>query len=196
VGKNGLVIVPGQGSFVLLGEVVTTLALPPDTPMAERCGACTRCLEACPTAAFTAPFVLDPRRCVAYLTIEDRAGDRAGVEEHLFGCDACQTVCPFNRTAPPPRERTRAFRPGPAWTDLGLADIVALDDAAFARLTTGSPLRRAGRQGLARSAARIARAEAAAGRLNDDVERALREAASHDDDTVRAIAAGAPGPRD
>ena len=104
VGKNGLLIVPGQGSLVLLGEVVTTLALTPDSPMPERCGACTRCLDACPTHAFVRPFVLDPRRCVAYLTIEQRGPVpeelREGVGEHLFGCDDCQTVCPFNQTDP------------------------------------------------------------------------------------------------
>ncbi|MBX3220048.1 MAG: tRNA epoxyqueuosine(34) reductase QueG [Labilithrix sp.] len=102
VGKNGLLIVPGVGSFVLLGEVVTTLAIEPDPPIAERCGSCTRCLDACPTSAFEAPFVLDPRRCVAYLTIEHRGAIddalRPGVGAHLFGCDDCQTVCPFNAT--------------------------------------------------------------------------------------------------
>src|SRR6202043_3539271 len=100
VGKNGLVITPGQGSYQLLGEVVTTVALVPDTPMAERCGACTRCLDACPTRAFPAPFVLDARRCVSYLTIEQKTAIapelRPGMGEHLFGCDDCQTVCPFN----------------------------------------------------------------------------------------------------
>src|SRR6185369_15160112 len=88
VGKNGLVITPGQGSYQILGEVVTTLALVPDTPIAERCGACTRCLDACPTGAFAAPFVLDPRRCIAYLTIEAKDApppDLAeAIGEHLF----------------------------------------------------------------------------------------------------------------
>ncbi|WP_394820846.1 tRNA epoxyqueuosine(34) reductase QueG [Pendulispora albinea] len=105
VGKNGLLIVPGQGSMVLLGEVVTTLALTPGVPMAERCGSCTRCLEACPTGAFVRPFVLDPRRCIAYLTIEHRSGIaeefRGPIGEHLFGCDDCQTVCPFNASTRP-----------------------------------------------------------------------------------------------
>ncbi|MFO0553254.1 MAG: tRNA epoxyqueuosine(34) reductase QueG [Polyangiaceae bacterium] len=108
IGKNGLLIVPGKGSFVLLGEVVTTLALPPDTPIAERCGACTRCLDACPTQAFDAPFVLDPRRCVAYLTIEAPLEPRArSMGEHLFGCDDRQTACP---TTEPRSSRGRATR--------------------------------------------------------------------------------------
>src|SRR5262249_18003347 len=95
VGKNGMGIVPGTGSLLALGEGVTTLALTPDTPIDERCGTCTRCLDACPTHAFTRPFVLDARRCVSYLTIEKRGAIedslREGVGEHLFGCDDCQT---------------------------------------------------------------------------------------------------------
>ncbi len=190
VGKNGLVIIPGQGSFILLGEVVTTLALPPDTPIAERCGSCTRCLDACPTGAFERPFVLDPRRCIAYLTIEDPSNDRAGAGEPLFGCDDCQSVCPFNRTAPPDVAETRPFHPLGAWEGMGLADLVALDDEAFFRLTTGSPVRRATRVGLARSAARVAREALSAGRGGDDARAALAAAARHDDPIVREIASG------
>ncbi len=155
VGKNGLVIVPGQGSFVLLGEVVTTLALPPLVPMSERCGSCTRCLEACPTQAFDAPFVLDPRRCVAYLTVEAPLEEGPALGEHLFGCDDCQTVCPFNRTPLRPTNDPRPFRPLPVWSRTSLEEVAALDAARFAELTVGSPLHRAGPEGLARSATRI-----------------------------------------
>ena len=124
VGKNGLLIVPGQGSFVLLGEVVTSLALTPDAPIGERCGACTRCLDACPTGAFPRPFVLDPRRCIAYLTIEHASAIpeplRAAIGDHLFGCDDCQTVCPFNHsTRPRLREATRPFEPHARWRETG-----------------------------------------------------------------------------
>ncbi|NUO47310.1 MAG: tRNA epoxyqueuosine(34) reductase QueG [Polyangiaceae bacterium] len=188
VGKNGLVIIPGQGSFVLLGEVVTTLELPPDTPMTERCGSCTRCLDACPTQAFEQPFVLDPRKCISYLTIEDAAGDRDGAGEHLFGCDDCQSVCPFNRTAPPDEAKTQQFRPLPIWQDIGLEDLVRLDEAAFFKLTIGTPLRRATHAGLARSAATVAAAAIDAGRSTPDAERALEAAKGHDDPLVRAIA--------
>jgi epoxyqueuosine reductase len=158
VGKNGMVIVPGEGSYVLLGEVVTTLALTPDTPMRERCGSCTRCLDACPTSAFARPFVLDPRRCVAYLTIEMRSPVpeelREGVGEHLFGCDDCQTVCPFNQSARPrPPEATRAFEPHARWAATELVDLLALDDVRWRALTEGSPLHRATPDGLARNAA-------------------------------------------
>ncbi|HVY49276.1 MAG TPA: tRNA epoxyqueuosine(34) reductase QueG, partial [Minicystis sp.] len=160
VGKHGLVIVPGQGSYALLGEVVTTLALPPDEPMTERCGTCTRCLDACPTGAFDAPFRLDPRRCIAYLTIEVEgaapAEIRPGIGEHLFGCDACQEVCPFNKTAPPPPDQTEEFRPLPLWRDRTLADLVRADDAAFDAMSEGSPARRPGRAAMARNAVVVA----------------------------------------
>jgi epoxyqueuosine reductase len=195
VGKNGLVIVPGQGSFLLLGEVVTTLDLPADEPIAERCGSCTRCLDACPTSAFVRPFVLDPRRCIAYFTIEEHGPIAPDLEdaigEHVFGCDECQSTCPFNRAAPPPLDRTRMFHPLDAWRDRRLCDLVLLDDAGFAALTVGSPVHRASRVGLARSAVRVARARLGAGaqgQAREDAEATLRAAASHDDELVRAIA--------
>ena len=159
VGKNGLLIVPGVGSLVLLGEVVTTLALEPDPPIPERCGGCTRCLDACPTQAFVRPFVLDPRRCVAYLTIEHRGAIdvtlREGVGEHLFGCDDCQTVCPFNARslATPGLAVDARFEPDPRWASASLSELLTLDDDAFGKLREGSPVGRATRGGLARNAA-------------------------------------------
>jgi len=194
VGKNGLLIVPGVGSLVLLGEVVTTLALAEDTPIAERCGSCTRCLDACPTNAFVAPFVLDPRRCISYLTIEHRSAVpdelRDGIGAHVFGCDDCQTVCPFNAGARG-RRRDEAidprFLPDPRYGDVSLADFLAFDEESFQRFVEGSPLRRATRVGLARNAALVlgnARDASAVTVL----ERAARE---HDDETVRDAAAWA-----
>ncbi len=158
IGKNGMLIVPGEGSFVLLGEVVTTLALTPDVPMGERCGSCTRCLDACPTRAFERPFVLDPRRCIAYLTIEQRTpiADelRAAVGDHLFGCDDCQTACPFNHSsrARSP-EGTRAFEPHARWSETEVVDLLSMDDGAWRAIAEGSPLHRATADGLARNAA-------------------------------------------
>ncbi|MBX3212691.1 MAG: tRNA epoxyqueuosine(34) reductase QueG [Labilithrix sp.] len=191
VGKNGLLIVPGVGSFVLLGEVVTTLAIEPDPPIPERCGACTRCLDACPTSAFDAPFVLDPRRCVAYLTIEHRGAVdeplRAGVGEHLFGCDDCQTVCPFNATrsrrvggAVDPR-----FAADPRWAGVEVADLLALDDDGFVRLREGSAIGRATRAGLARNAAFVL-----GNRGDEAAEPALERARTAHDSAIVRDAAG------
>ena len=201
VGKNGLLITPGQGSFQLLGEVVTTVALTPDTPIEERCGSCTRCLDACPTDAFAAPFQLDPRRCLSYLSIELQAAPpeslRAGFEERLFGCDVCQDVCPFNArppaSAPPP-----PFQPLPRWGASGLASLVALDEAAWQGVAEGTPLKRSGRAGLARNAVLVA-----AGRLGrsqgglpeaeaeTDARAAVAAGLAHDDASVREVAAWA-----
>jgi len=160
VGKNGLLIVPGVGSLVLLGEVVTTLEIQADPIIPERCGSCTRCLDVCPTKAFEAPFVLDPRRCIAYLTIEHRGPIednelRAGIGEHLFGCDDCQTVCPFNasRGRRAQSELDLRFGADPRWATTTLEDLLALDEEGYAKLREGSAVARATRVGLARNAA-------------------------------------------
>jgi epoxyqueuosine reductase len=159
VGKNGMLIVPGQGSFVLLGEVVTTLQLPADDPLEGRCGSCTLCLDACPTGAFPRPFVLDARRCVAYLTIELRGPipepQRAGVGEHLFGCDDCQTVCPFNASPRPAGALgRRPFEPAAALCTTSVADLLT-EEGCSRVLSPGSPLLRTGGEGLARNAALV-----------------------------------------
>jgi epoxyqueuosine reductase len=191
VGKNGLVITPGMGSFLLLGEVVTTLPLVPDTPMTERCGACTRCLDACPTQAFPAPFVLDATRCISYWTIEQPEAPpdelRAAIGEHLFGCDACQDVCPYNRTALPPAETTVPFRPLERWSRLGLDELVSLPADRWEEIAQGSPLYRAGRGGVARNAALVAKTRLARGQGGAEEERAVVAAAAHDDPAVRAV---------
>lgn len=210
VGKNGLLIVPGVGSLVLLGEVVTTLELEPDEPMAERCGACTRCLDVCPTSAFEAPYVLDPRRCVAYLTIEHRGPIAEptvlrGIGDHLFGCDDCQTVCPFNATrlgGSRALELDPRFLPDPRWAGVSLVDVLSLDEAGFEALREGSPIARATRAGFARSAA-IVLGHLLAANVDEDgsplsqvsrahVRRCLERAAvEHDVEIVRDAAAWA-----
>lgn len=190
IGKNGLCIVPGIGSYLLLGEVVTTLAIAPGSPLEERCGSCTRCLEACPTQAFDAPWVLDPRRCVAYLTIEhagpfpEPQADAVGA--HLFGCDDCQSVCPFNAgkaTREPLREASLA--PLPTWRGLTLRDLLRLSDDELRAAVDGTPLRRPGAEGLLRNAVAVLAATA----TGDDDRALLREVADdHRHETVRITA--------
>jgi epoxyqueuosine reductase len=165
IGKNGLLIIPGIGSMVLLGEVVTTLDLEPPAPppLPMPCGKCTACIDVCPTKAITRPFVVDPRRCIAYLTIESRSAIpvelRKAIGDHLFGCDDCQTVCPFNVG----KGRTETlFEPLPRWRELTLEDLLFPNWDEIAR---GSAVHRATADGLARNAAIVLgnRAEAPPG---------------------------------
>ena len=155
-GKNTMLIHPRAGSFFLLTGLLTDIDLPADAgPVADHCGTCTACLDACPTDAFPEAGVLDAGRCISGLTIEDHgpvaAELREGVGEWVFGCDVCQEVCPWNRHAPGSVEP--AFQPREAAGTLPLATILALDDAAFRDRFRGSPVLRAKRRGLARSAA-------------------------------------------
>jgi len=190
VGKNGMLIIAGLGSMVLLGEVVTTFELEPDTPIAERCGACTRCLDACPTGAFVRPFVLDARRCISYMTIEQKspvaAEARPALGTHLFGCDDCQTICPFNAATRAAKTGGEGgpFSPLDRWGTTSLEQLVTTDAARWNALSAGSPLRRAGRVHAARCAAIVL-----ANRRDHSALPALRHAAQHHDDaTVRATA--------
>jgi len=145
IGKNTMAIHPRLGSFFFLGEIVTNLDLPPDSPMPDRCGTCTRCLEACPTGAFPVPHVLDARRCIAYLTIEHRSeidpqlADRMG--DWVFGCDVCQMVCPYNRRAPETREP--GFQRAAADEDPLLRDILTWTEQDYRQATRGRATRRA-----------------------------------------------------
>ena len=155
-GKNTMLIDPRAGSFFLLTALLTDLDLPPDTPIeVDHCGTCTACLDACPTAAFVEPRVLDASRCLSALTIEDHgpvaAELRPGMQDWIFGCDICQEVCPWNRLAPGSAEPT--FQPRENPVGLPLADLLALDERAFRQRFKGSPLLRAKRRGLLRSAA-------------------------------------------
>lgn len=156
IGKNCCLIVPGLGSHVFLSAIVTSAELVADEPMAERCGRCTRCLDACPTEAFRQPRSLDARRCISYLTIEHRGpielGLRQGVGDWLFGCDVCQDVCPYNATAPAPPQATAPFAAGEQF-EMDAEALLGMDAASFDRHFEGSPLRRAGRDGMARNAA-------------------------------------------
>src|SRR6267143_1807898 len=152
-----------------------------DAPQADRCGTCTACLDACPTQAFVAPYVLDARRCISYLTIEHQGPIapelRPRVGDWAFGCDVCQTVCPWNRKAAPATDP--ALRPAEP-----LAAWLSLDEPAFRRRFRGSALKRARRSGLLRNAALVLgnRRDPAAGpalrRALDDPDPVVRDAAA------------------
>lgn len=188
IGKNACLIIPGLGSHVLLSVVLTDAELEADAPMRERCGDCRACLDQCPTRAFVQERHLDARRCISYLTIEHEGAIeeslRGEIGEWLFGCDVCQDVCPFNRAALPDAQSTIAFRRDARHRELGAEDFLALDTPTFDRLTGGSPLRRAGRGGMARNAAIVLG--------NSKNKRYLpvlhRTAERHDDDVVRDAA--------
>jgi epoxyqueuosine reductase len=155
-GKNTMLIHPAAGSFFFLTGLLTDLVLTVDEPIeVDHCGTCTACLDACPTGALPAPRVLDARKCISALTIEDHGPIsedlRPGMGEWVFGCDICQDVCPWNRHAPVTDEP--AFQPRHGETTLSLAELLTLDEADFRKRFKGSPILRAKRTGLARSAA-------------------------------------------
>lgn len=156
IGKNCCLIVPGIGSHVFLSTLVTDAELPIDEPMPERCGTCRLCLDACPTGAFTRARSLDSARCISYLTIEHRGpideALRAPMGAHLFGCDDCQDVCPFNRTAAPDPSTTAPFAPGDRF-DIDATTLLRMSEERHRAWAIGSPLKRARREGLARNAA-------------------------------------------
>lgn len=194
VGKHGLVIAPGLGSWLLLAEVVTTLEVAEDAPISERCGRCTLCLDACPTGAFPEPFVLDAGLCISTATIEQRGPIpvrlRAAASEHLFGCDVCQEVCPHNAKRRAEDDLADRHRPHPRWETLGLEDLARLgmpDGPPFDEVARGTPLHRAGPEGLARNACLALSRDDRASSL--DVLRAV--AAEHPSDVVRDAAAWA-----
>ncbi|HTI01028.1 MAG TPA: tRNA epoxyqueuosine(34) reductase QueG, partial [Acidisoma sp.] len=154
-GKHTNLVSRQHGSWLFLGEILTTLDLPVDQPHADRCGSCRRCIDACPTAAITAPYELQPTRCISYLTIEHKGPIpeefRQALGNRIYGCDDCLAVCPWNRFAVAGREAKLAAR-----TDLeapALRDLARLDDAAFRALFAGSPVKRIGRNRFLRNVA-------------------------------------------
>ena len=152
-GKHTNLVSRAHGSWLFLGEIYTTLDLPPDAPHEDRCGSCTRCLDICPTAAFPAPYRLDATRCISYLTIEHQGpiphALRPLIGNRIYGCDDCLAVCPWNRFAratPTDRLRARDELTAPR-----LAVLAALDDAGFRRMFAGSPIKRIGRDRFVRN---------------------------------------------
>lgn len=153
-GKHTNLVSREHGSWLFLGAILTTAELPPDAPESDHCGSCTRCLDACPTRAFPAPYQLDARRCLAYLSIEYRGHIseefRAPMGNRIFGCDDCLAVCPWNKFAEVSREAKYAATAATAAPSI--AEILALDDAAFRKRFAGTPVKRTGRDRIVRNA--------------------------------------------
>jgi epoxyqueuosine reductase len=152
-GKHTNLVSRGLGSWLFLGAIFTTLEVPPDAAETDHCGSCRACLDICPTAAFPAPYRLDARRCISYLTIEHKGPIppelRPLMGNRIFGCDDCLAVCPWNKYAQAGREAKLAARE--ALTAPRLADLAGLDEAAFRALFAKSPVRRAGRDRFVRN---------------------------------------------
>jgi epoxyqueuosine reductase len=152
-GKHTNLVSRDFGSWLFIGSIFTTLDLPPDEPQADLCGQCTRCLEACPTNAFTAPYRIDARRCISYLTIEHKGPIphefREAMGNRIYGCDDCLAVCPWNKFAQAGREAR--FHARETLANARLADLVRLDDVAFRELFRGSPVKRTGRDRFVRN---------------------------------------------
>ncbi len=154
IGKNTNLLHPEAGSYFFLGEIFLSLDLTPDVPMADLCGSCTRCLEACPTGALVEPWVLDANRCISYWSIEHRGElpteRRAGQGEWVFGCDICQEVCPWNG------DLTQAVDPALELPEkrrsMGLVDLLRLERGDYVELFRHSPMKRAKLEGLRRNA--------------------------------------------
>jgi epoxyqueuosine reductase len=155
IGKNTCVIHPEIGSWIFLGEIICSLPLQVDAPAFDQCGTCTLCLEACPTRALVAPGVLDATRCISYLTIEHRgefdAGSGTAIGQHIYGCDICQEVCPWN--AAPPCSDDPAWQPREPWDGVDVLSLAERSDAELVAAMHGSALRRAKVQGLRRNIA-------------------------------------------
>ena len=181
MGKNTCLINQKKGSWLFLGVILTSVEIPPDMPAPDRCGTCSRCIQACPTDAIVAPYQLDSNRCISYLTIEKRgsiAQDlRAGMGRHVFGCDICQDVCPWNRKAPV--SNASEFVPRAGLVNPALDRLAEMSVEEFAKTFRGSPIRRAKRSGLRRNAI-IAMGNS----RNPEFLPVLQKLAQDDDETV------------
>jgi epoxyqueuosine reductase len=153
IGKNTCVINDRIGSWIFLAEIITSLPLAVDAPAVDQCGTCTLCIEGCPTRAIAAAGVLDSNRCISYLTIE-RRGDipaelQAGIGSHVYGCDVCQEVCPWNQMAPTSTDP--AWQPRPAWDTRTISELQQLPDEALLKALRRSAMKRTKLTGLRRN---------------------------------------------
>lgn len=156
IGKHSNLVSPEFGSWLLLGEILTTLELDADEAGTDLCGSCTLCIQACPTGAITEPYVVDAGRCISYLTIELRGSEptlseelRRGIGNRIFGCDDCLDICPYNHQAEPTSEP--GFQPTPLTTSPSLRSLMDMNEATFAATFKQSPVRRAKHVGLQRN---------------------------------------------
>lgn len=154
-GKHSNLVSRSDGSWLFLGAIYSTLDLPPDAPGRDRCGSCDACQRACPTDAFPAPYRVDARRCISYLTIEHKGAIptelRRAIGNRVYGCDDCLAVCPWNKFASVARAH-RAFLPRAELAAPSLTDLLSLDDAGFRQVFAGSPIKRIGRNRMVRNA--------------------------------------------
>jgi epoxyqueuosine reductase len=180
IGKNTCILNQKMGSWLFLGVILTSIELTPDLPAPDRCGTCTRCIEACPTDAFITPYQLDSNRCISYLTIEKRGSIpenlREGMGRHVFGCDICQDVCPWNRKAP--ATTLAEFQPREGLVNPALEWLAEMGAEEFQKAFRGSPIRRAKRSGVRRNAV------VAMGNSGDRRFVPLLEKLAEDEDTV------------
>ena len=153
-GKHTNLLSRQNGNWLFLGAIYTTLDLEPDAPASDRCGSCTACQSACPTDAFPAPYRLDARRCISYLTIEHKGPIphefREAMGNRIYGCDDCLAVCPWNKFADQ-AQANKAFAARAELAAPKLADLLALDDAGFRAVFSGSPIKRIGRNRMVRN---------------------------------------------
>ena len=182
VGKHTNLISRQLGNWIFISEIITTAQLEPDPPEKNRCGTCSRCISACPTAAITAPFQLDARRCISYLTIELKGAIplelRAAIGNRIYGCDDCLAVCPWNKFA-----REGSLMREHARTDLAtpdLLELLSLDNAAFKSRFAGTPILRTKRRGLLRNVC------VALGNIGDDTALPALHRAAEDSEPLIA----------
>ncbi|ALH82627.1 tRNA epoxyqueuosine(34) reductase QueG [Sphingopyxis macrogoltabida] len=185
-GKHTNLVSRDHGSWLFLGAIYTTLDLAPSMPGRDTCGSCSACQDACPTDAFPAPYRLDARRCVSYLTIEHDGPIpeelRRGIGNRIYGCDDCLAACPWNKFAETAHAH-RAFLPRAELVAPALADLLALDDAGFRQVFAGSPIKRIGRNRMVRNAA------IAAGNSGDPGFREILHRLANDESPMVADAA-------